>query len=408
MSSDVESAETVDVIVTDIKTIVAKRLREEHLDSFVHTRNNLLELERSSGHETERLLHRQHVRSVDKTWNRVLQTLRSELPNTLDQLINNLQPEFQDAAGLSPSLVDSKSAMPPVSAESPSVTNYTFNPAPAPASGVSIAASPTANRARSVTLAPNTSVFDEDEEQSMAMEAETPVFNSTDISSNKRALGPEDPEITSSSKKAKKIHQTYNRIPGFRMPIKRSMYLRDVKERECIFSFDDYFGVYILRCNFVRCKKRLKQDGPIIFRSHPFRGGLALEHFNGEGHNIDSEADVFHKFAIRITDASTERNTERRHDSVFDSSCSEVDLSSLPASPKKSRDKGKKPERPYNLYSPRKPEASIAESASNANETFRDSFYRAGPLLSISGSTLPRESSTELPPGASGNEHDAD
>lgn len=138
MTSDVESAETVDVIVADIKTIVARRLREEHLDSFVHTRNNLLRLERSSGHETERLLHRQHVRSVDKTWNRVLQTLRSELPNTLDQLISNLQPEFQEAAGLPPSLADSKSATLPVSAESPNVTNYTFNPMPAPASGVSI------------------------------------------------------------------------------------------------------------------------------------------------------------------------------------------------------------------------------------------------------------------------------
>ncbi|KAH8163515.1 hypothetical protein CIB48_g4712 [Xylaria polymorpha] len=398
MTSDVESAETVDVIVADIKTIVARRLREEHLDSFVHTRNNLLRLERSSGHETERLLHRQHVRSVDKTWNRVLQTLRSELPNTLDQLISNLQPEFQEAAGLPPSLADSKSATLPVSAESPNVTNYTFNPMPAPASGVSMTASPTANRARSVTLAPNTTVFDEDEEQNMAMEAETPAFNSTDISSNKRALDPEDPESTSASKKVKKTHQTHNRIPGFRMPIKRSMYLQDVKEGECIFSSDDYFGVYILRCNLVKCKKRLKQDGPIIFTSHPFRDGLALEHFAGEGHNIDSEADIFHKFAIRVTDASTERNTEKRHDSVFDSSCSEVDLSSPPASPKKSRDKGKKPERPYNLYSPRRPEASIAESASQGNETFRDSFYRAGPLLSISNSTLPREGSTELPP----------
>lgn len=106
------------------------------------------------------------------------------------------------------------------------------------------------------------------------------------------------------------------------------MYLQDVKEGECIFSSDDYFGVYILRCNLVKCKKRLKQDGPIIFTSHPFRDGLALEHFAGEGHNIDSEADIFHKFAIRgrlflyspldpftkvrtVTDASTERKFAR-------------------------------------------------------------------------------------------------
>lgn len=41
----------------------------------------------------------------------------------------------------------------------------------------------------------------------MAMEAETPAFNSTDISSNKRALDPEDPESTSASKKVKKTHQ---------------------------------------------------------------------------------------------------------------------------------------------------------------------------------------------------------
>ncbi|KAI0459250.1 hypothetical protein F5B21DRAFT_525991 [Xylaria acuta] len=409
MANDIESVEGVGaIIVADVQNIVARRLREKYLHDFIRVRNELLLLDRPNDTETMRLLRRPCIRELEKRWDGALQTLRSELPKTLDQLFTNLQPEFQEAAGLPVSPLDPTAAPLPVSTEIRNVTDYTFEPIPAKAAGVSVTTSPTVNRARSITLAPNTAAFEEDEAQSTAIEAENPVFDSTDEPSNKRALDPEEAEITCISKKAKKTPQTHNRTPRFKIPIKRSMYFQDVKQGECIFSSDGYSGVYILRCNLVKCKKRLKQDGPIIFTSHPFRNGLALDHFNGDGHSIDSEAEIFRKFAVRITDTSAERNTEKDHDSVFDSSCSEVDLASPSASPKKSRDKGKRPERPYNMYSSRRPEASTSESASKSTETFRDSFYRAGPLPSIPDSTLPSEDSGELLPGASRNEQGAD
>ncbi|RYC54418.1 hypothetical protein CHU98_g11793 [Xylaria longipes] len=390
MASDVESVEAVEsAIVADIRTLVTRRLREEHLQDFVRTRNELLQLERSDAPETMRLLRRQNLRVLEKTWDRVLQALRNELPNMLDQIFSNLQPEFQETAGLSASLLGSTSTTQPVSVETPSATNYTFEPMPAPASGVSVTTSPTANRACSVTFAPNTTVFEEAEEPSTSIEAETPVLDSTNEPSNKRALDPEEPAITSISKKAKKTPQTHDGSPSFRIPIRKSIDLSEVKAGECVFSYDNYFGVYVLRCNLVKCKKRLKQDGPIIFNSHPFREGLAFDHFDGEGHNLDSEEEIFRKFASR-------GNTEKKHDSVFDSSCSEVDLALPPVSPKKSRDKGKRPERPFMMYSPRKAEASTSESASKTSETFRQSFYRAGTLPSISDPTLPNEDNIGL------------
>ncbi|KAI0553652.1 hypothetical protein F4679DRAFT_430962 [Xylaria curta] len=398
MGNDVESLEGVGaVIMADIKTIVAERLREEYLHRFIRLRNVLLLSDRPDDSETMRLLSQPYVRDLEKKWDSTLQTLRSELPTTLDKLFSSLQPEFQEAAGFPTSPLNLASSPLPVAKETQHVENYTFEPIPTQAAGVSMKASPTTNRARSVTVAPSTTNIKEAEKPSTINEAENSVLDLADEPSNKRALDPEEPAITPISKKSKKTPQTQNGSTGFRMPIKKSMDIRDVKEGECVFNFDNYFGVYVLRCSLVKCKKKLKQDGPIIFTSHPFRDGLAFNHFDGDSHNIESEEEIFRRFAIRVLGTSTERNTEKKGDSVFDSSSSEVDLPSKPLSPKKSRDKGKKPERSYNLYSPRKPEASTSESASRAAETFRESFYRAGPLSSISDSTLPSENNVELP-----------
>ncbi|KAI1747954.1 hypothetical protein F4782DRAFT_391614 [Xylaria castorea] len=406
MASDVECLEGVGaVIMADIKTIIAERLREEYLHPFIRLRNVLLLSDRPDDSKTMRLLSQPYIRDLEKKWDSTLQALRNELPKTLDQLFSKLQPEFHEAAGFPVSPLNLTSTPLPASTETRSVGNYTFEPIPTTAAGVSVKTSPTVNRARSVTLAPNSTVVKEAKNSSTAIEVETSVFDSADEPSNKRALDPEEPAITPISKKSKKTPQTHNGSTGFRMPIKKSIDIRDVKAGECIFSFDNYFGVYVLRCTLVKCKKRLKQDGPIIFTSHPFRDGLASDHFDGEGHHsIKSEVEIFRKFATRVLGTSTERNTEKKGDSVFDSSCSELDLVLPPVSPKKSRDKGKRPERPYNLYSPRKPEASTSELASKAIEIFKDSFYRAGAPPSIPDSTHPSEDNVELPPGASRNE----
>ncbi|KAI1736861.1 hypothetical protein F4680DRAFT_430362 [Xylaria scruposa] len=402
MGNDAEPLEGVGaVIMADIKTIVAERLREEYLHRFIRLRNVLLFSDRSDDSKTMRLLSQPYVSDLEKKWDNTLQTLRSELPKTLDKLFDNLQPEFQEAAGFPTSPLNLASSPLPVSKETRHIENYTFEPIPAQAPDVSVNTNPTTNHARSVTVAPSTTVAKEAEKPSAVNETENVVIDLADEPSNKRALDPEEPADTPTSKKSKKTPQTQNGSTGFRMPIKKSMDIRDVKEGECVFSFDNYFGVYVLRCSLVKCKKKLKQDGPIIFTSHPFRDGLAFNHFDGDSHNIESEEEIFRRFAIRVLGTSTERNTEKKGDSIFDSSSSEIDLPSKPKppSPKKSRDKGKKPERPYSLHSPHKPEASTSESASRATETFRESFYRAGPLSSISDSSLPSKN-VELPPKA--------
>ncbi|KAI0470292.1 hypothetical protein F4859DRAFT_486320 [Xylaria cf. heliscus] len=300
MASDAEFIEGVGaVIVADIKTMVAKRLREEYLHKFVRLRNELLQLDRPDDSETMRLLRRPYLQDVEKQWDRALQTLRSELPTALDQLFRDLQSEFQEATGLPVSSAEPRTTALPVSTETRGAINRTPEPKSAPALGVSKTTSPTSNRARSVTLAPNAAVVEEGEAQSTAIERSTPVLDSTNERSNKRVLDPEEPDLTIISKKAKKTPQTHNKTTSFRFPIKRSLLLRDVKEGECIFSHDGYSGVYILRCSLVKCKKRLKQDGPITFTSHPFRDGLAFEHFDGEGHSIESEEEIFRRFAIR-------------------------------------------------------------------------------------------------------------
>ncbi|KAI0857848.1 hypothetical protein F4860DRAFT_487933 [Xylaria cubensis] len=401
MGNDVESPEGVGaVIIADIKSMVAERLRDEYLHRFIRLRNVLLLSDRPDGSKTMRLLSQPYVRDLEKKWDSTLQTLRSELPKTLDKLFNSLQPEFQEAAGFPASPLDLASSPPPVSKETRHVENHTFEPIHVQAAGASVNTSPATNRARSVTVAPSTTVVKEAEKPSAVNKAENPVSDLADEPSKKRTLDPAEPEITPVSKKSKKTPQTQNGITGFRMPIKKSMDIRDVKEGECVFSFDNYFGVYVLRCSLVKCKKRLKQDGPIVFTSHPFRNGLAFDHFDGDSHNIESEEEIFRRFAIRVLGTSTERNIEKKGDSVFDSSSSEVDLPSQLLSPTKSRDKGKKPERSYNLHSPCKPEASTSESASRVTETFRESFYRAGPLSSIPGSTLPSKNNVELSPKA--------
>lgn len=82
-------------------------------------------------------------------------------------------------------------------------------------------------------------------------------------------------------------------------PIKRNIFLREVEQQECIFSYSEYPGFYVLRCNLVKCKKALDQDEGTIFKSHPFRNGLAEEHFTEEWHDIKSETEIFRRFAIR-------------------------------------------------------------------------------------------------------------
>ncbi|GAW21550.1 hypothetical protein ANO14919_110730 [Xylariales sp. No.14919] len=389
MSMEADSVEGLgDVVVADINTLVARRLREEHLYHFICTRDEVLRLERSDDSETIRLLRRQSLHLLEKTWSSVLQALRSELPRTLDELFKKLQPEFQIGSGsLSLSRDNTPVNLPSTSTRTPRpLATHTPEPIPAHVSDASATNSPiTHNRDRSPAPTPDTTVFTKTEETSTGIDASVPVADSADKPSEKRALTPEE-TTASPKKKARRTHQTPG-SSGYKI-IKKSILRCEAQEEECIFSYGDYPGFYVLRCNLMKCRKALGQDEGTVFKSHPFRDGLALKHFGEDWHDIDSEPEIFRRFAIRIMDAFSERNVDKKDSQISDGGLSGSAGFSTRSSPKTPEDKGKKPERPYNLHSPRVPaaEASTSASASNINETFKESFYRAGSLYSVPGS----------------------
>ncbi|KAI0409678.1 hypothetical protein F4802DRAFT_593315 [Xylaria palmicola] len=387
MLTDVESIERLGTaVLADIKSTVARRLVDEHLHHFVRSRDELLRLERPDDSETIRLLRHQILHGLEQAWNNVLQRLRSGLPDALDQLFNSLQLQFHVAENARDGPRSTRSlSPPPTSTELPSVTNYTFEPVLSDLSDIFETASPPNTRARSITLAPNVTAAEDDEGPSATVGMEGPVVCSAGKVSNKRAVDRDEPVVVSPPKRTRRTPQTsIHKPPGHRVAIKRRLSLRDVLSGECVFSYGGYPEVYVLRCSQLKCKRRLKRDGPTIFTSHPFRDGLALGHFDGKGHNMDSEAEIFRKFAIQVIDTDIERNTEKK---AATHTPPESDLSGPEdggedVTLRPTSTKGKKPERPYDLYQPytRTVEASTSTPASSKKETFRDSFYRAGPL----------------------------
>ncbi|KAI1422868.1 hypothetical protein F5Y12DRAFT_574628 [Xylaria sp. FL1777] len=411
MFTDAESVAGLgDFVVADINALIAKRLREEHLYHFIRSRDDLLRLERNDDSDTIRLLRHQSLRVLEKTWASVLQTLRSELPRTLDHLFSKLQPEFR-IAGDSPSRSRDITPLTPLDAsvEVPRLlaTAYTPRPMPAQEPEASGADSPVLGNKNRDLFAPDIASVAKTEELSTATEVEPPA----DKPSEKRPLSPQDLEITSPKKKAKRTPRTETTLYSGYKPIKKNMFLCEVEAQECIFSFSGRLGFYVLRCNQLKCRKGLGQDEGTIFTSHPFKDGLALDHFAKEWHDINSEEEIFRKFAIRVIDAESERNVDKRDNTqTSDDNLSSENLTPRPTAPQGSRAKGKQPERPYNLYSAETPaaDASTSASASNINETFKESFYRAGPLLSISESTPLSDEGGEVALLTKGRQPDAE
>ncbi|KAJ2989116.1 hypothetical protein NUW58_g3634 [Xylaria curta] len=387
-------------MLADITATIVRRFQEEHLYQFIRLRDGLLRLEHSDDTDIYRILHRELLGRMDEMWDGVRQALRSELPSTLDQLFGSLKPDFQEAGRLPASYRHPTLTPPRASSDAQAATSFVSEPPIAQSPPKPMITSPVGISARSPTLAPNVAVVEKDTKPKATFDPEIHVIDSADEHSNKRASDPHEPATRPLKKKARKTLEMYDWTFCDKPPIKKNMSLRAAEPEECIFSFGDYPGVYVLRCKLTKCKKRLGRDGPIIFTSHPFKGdGLALAHFEGEGHNIQDEEEIFRKYAIRVNDGSAECNTTKRGDSVFGSSSSEEDIPPRLTSPKKPRDKGKKPERPYDLNIPRTALAETSASASgpNTNESFKDSFYRAGPLKSMSGVTLATDDDVEVP-----------
>ncbi|KAI0876301.1 hypothetical protein GGS24DRAFT_452079 [Hypoxylon argillaceum] len=339
-------------VVADISALVARRLREEYLYHFLRHRDDLLRLERSDDSEFSRLLRSQNLHSLEKTWDSVLETLRSDLPKTLDQLFSNFKPEFQ-TGGL-PSALD-------------------VTPNPSTSGPMEIPAVPIPTKAAKKPWTRSTFVLGQDKERSNTdIDSRDSVSEHIDKPSRKRGLDLEEAVVRHPKKRAKRKSQT----PGHKLTIKRSILLDEAKNGECIFSYNGYSGLYVLRCKQSQCKRVLKQEGPTIFKSHPFKDGLALDHFRNQPHYMHSEPEIFHKFAIQVTAADAERNTEKKDDSRPGSIVLGEDPPMPATSPPKSRDKGKKPETPYRLSLPRT--TPTEATALETSETLKELLYRAG------------------------------
>lgn len=200
MATDAESIEELgSAAVADISAFVARRLREEHLYHFIRSRDELLRPARPDDPETIRLLRSQYLRSLEKTWDGVLQILRTELPKALDQLLSNFKPEFQgsvDPSGLAHESITSLSPLPEL-VEIPDL---------------SMAAGPS----RSPTLALRNTAVDKEKDVKMerSIEGRDSVFDSSDDTSKKRAR---DPDVLMAAAPKKKAKRT-SRVSVFEVP----------------------------------------------------------------------------------------------------------------------------------------------------------------------------------------------
>ncbi|KAI0103165.1 hypothetical protein GGR51DRAFT_256960 [Nemania sp. FL0031] len=341
MATDVERLGAT--MLADISALVSKRLREEYLYAFIRSRDGFLRQERPDDSETLVMLRAQCLSTLDTTWDGALQIFRSELPKAVDQVLSDMKPKLS-AERRSPSPYDDPSIASPLVSEALDVSQTTGSQA----------------MIRFRPLSPSTK---DGEPGSAAAELASSALALADKPSRKRALDPKESIPEPSKLKAKRTRQIRIGAPSFKSPIKRTISRHDLADEEYIFSYDGYPGDYVLRCNQVQCKKHFYQDGPTIFTSDPFKDRRGLEHFGGTPHNMHSETAIFRKFALRVLTRKTEGNSKKKDDPSPDGSLLlGDDPTPQPTSPNKSKDKGKQPERPYDLYRP----AATMEEASTS------------------------------------------
>ncbi|KAI1118001.1 hypothetical protein F5Y14DRAFT_464073 [Nemania sp. NC0429] len=371
MEADVECvAEIGSAAVADIKAFVEKRLREELLYHFICNRDELQRPTRRDDPKTIRLLRAQHLRNLEKTWDGVIQVLRTELPKALDEIFTNSKPDFKDPGD-------------PIDVSIPSQSLF---PKSIEVSGAPMAVDPPTLTSRITAMNSR-----KDANPEIVIDESDTTSELSDLSDNaftKRAPGP-DPEMPLTSppkKKAKTTSRPPVNTPGLKVPNRKTTDLSQVNEEECIFSRPPFDGLYILRCNYPSCRKHLGRDGPTIFTSHPFRDGLAVDHFDGEVHQLESEAEIFKRFSRRVTDAVNECNLDKQdsYDLGIDNggggggsgsgsgSGNSLALALGPANHQKSSDKSKEPKRPYNLHMP---------SGASAEHSTLTSTLRAGETI---------------------------
>ncbi|KAI8632206.1 hypothetical protein F5Y19DRAFT_419934 [Xylariaceae sp. FL1651] len=401
--------------MVELNNVIGCTLREKYLDPLNRQRDDLLRPQYPDDSGTTRYLRAKQLRVVEETWDSLIRTLQSELPRMLDTLLNELQEEFRKAGNSTTRLQYTAPLTPPTtSKELTQTTNQIIDPIRAPASFMPTR--PIVNDREHSVTPPIFADIENDQEPATitcpgVTEAGSPVSHPPACPSMKR---PSNSEEASSNpkKKAKRTPQT-RRPNANEAPTKEPVSLRDcqVDKGECIYRYGDHPGYYNLRCNASRCKNRLGRDEPIYFTSHPFRNGLAMEHFGGEGHAIKTEKEIFRKYARKVIDAKREYNVEKIKGQGVPGSIivpSKPNLASPPKSPSISRDKGKQPERVINLNQPwttagekKHTKASTSTSTSkfqyikdNIVEQYLDSSYK--PPDSIASSSCGQSDNDRL------------
>jgi hypothetical protein len=202
---------SVDVLVAsavaDISTLVGRSLLERHLDDFIRSRDALIRL--MGDCDTLHMLHRQSLRDLEDTWDSLFQNLRSELPKTLDELLNKLQKEFRQAEDSSTGSLPTAPLTPP-SATTEVPRFHLTNQAPEE-SDATITTKPTSNnRERSATLSADLAAVEKDKSSTAAGPSSIEAGNPT----LKRGLNTEGP-LPIAKKKAKRTPQVshVSRLP---------------------------------------------------------------------------------------------------------------------------------------------------------------------------------------------------
>ncbi|KAI1323918.1 hypothetical protein F5Y16DRAFT_327901 [Xylariaceae sp. FL0255] len=382
--SQARSEADVTPTVNNISHHVKTELRTKHLENYVRMKNEILHFERPEDPDAYRFLRHDLLRNLEGRWNDFLQLLQAKLPDAIDRALEDVKQDFYNASG------------------NANYTNAVLEPSPLPLGDSS------QDRPRAPIAPMSNYNTPENSQQVTAKSPQTPKSpggkrkNSTVVagsgepqtdrhekggSSPKRPVDPETPE-ESPKKKAKRTIAVHNqKTSSHTGPKIKEVSQRDLENGEFKFKYEGYEGFYVLRCNQARCKKQAGRDGPIIFKSDPFKTGLAKNHFSNKSHaNAESESAIFSKYALRVTDMS-----DREANNSVPISIRSVEQTPktppLPTNPSPSRSKGKQPVRPFNFFNePTEPAvASTSAAAAKDKVSFADSFYLAGPGTYRSG-----------------------
>ncbi|KAI1486740.1 hypothetical protein F5X96DRAFT_215448 [Biscogniauxia mediterranea] len=264
-----------------IRQTIGSRLRDEDLRVIKQFRDNSMQ---TIGHDSDmtRFCRRKQQLYWEREWHKHLQALRRDLPNTINEILDDLEKEFGDSKELTPpTLEHNNHGSTPLTPQSAS-KEYSREEFSVPEPVAKPAGPPTAPMA---PMTPMEGVVLEDGNESIR--SFTMPITSPGESPSKRPFD-----------HAESSRATNKRTKGAEQDNDRLLTLDRLREGECVFRYPGHEGFYVLRCERDRCRKKFSQD-LIWFDSYPFRWQRAMAHFSLSGHGVKDEAKVFQKYAWR-------------------------------------------------------------------------------------------------------------